>query len=137
MGLLAVRRSPDVCQVFPVGVCVSHHCNILFRPTPRLEQIFYRCLFDDGNAIVPRTATSGDDPLTNFGGFFPVGLTLPDMGMRHRTASQDADLNYTFEWRVLRLWEMYGDEINCQDVKYELEQQLWQLTQWKYFLREA
>lgn len=89
------------------------------------------------NAFIHRTAASGDNPLTDFRGFFPVGLILRDIGMRHRTASQDADLNYYFKWRVRRLWEMYGDEINCQDVKHELEQQLRQLTQWKYLLRKA
>jgi hypothetical protein len=87
------------------------------------------------NAFILRTATSGDDPLTNLRGFFPVGLILRDIGMRHRTASQDGDLNYYFERRAQRLWEMYGEEIDHQDVEYELEQQFRQMTQWKYLLR--
>jgi hypothetical protein len=87
------------------------------------------------NAFILRTAASGDDPLTALRDLFPVGLILRDMGIRHRTTSQGADLNYCFEWRVQRLWEMYGDEIDHQDVKYELEQQFRQMTQWKYLLR--
>jgi hypothetical protein len=55
--------------------------------------------------------------------------------MRQRTASQDGDLNYYFEWRAQRLWETYGEEIDHQDVEYELEQQFRQMTQWKYLLR--
>ena len=46
-------------------------------------------------------------------------------------------MGYYFEWRVQRLRKMYGDEINCQDVEYELEQRFRQLTQWKYLLRKA
>ena len=87
------------------------------------------------NAFILRTAASGDDPLTALRNLFPVGLILRDIGIRRRTASQDADLNYYFEWRVQRLLEMYGDEIDCQDVKYELEQQFRQMTQWKHLLR--
>jgi hypothetical protein len=32
---------------------------------------------------------------------------------------------------------MYGDEIDHQDVEYELEQQFRQMSQWKYLLRKA
>ena len=83
------------------------------------------------------TTASGDDPLTALRRRFPVGLILRDIRIRHRTASQDADLKHYSKWRVQRLWEMYGNEISHQDVKYELEQQLRQLTQWKDLLREA
>ena len=89
------------------------------------------------NASILRTAASGDDPLTALRDLFPVGLILRGIRMRHRTASQDADLKHYFKWRVQRLWEMYENEISHQDVKYELIQQLWQFTQWKDLLREA
>ena len=89
------------------------------------------------NASILRTAASGDDPLTALRDRFPVGLILRDIRMRHRTASQDAGLEHYFKWRVQRLSEMYGNEIRHQDVKYELDHQLRQLTQWKYLLRKA
>ena len=89
------------------------------------------------NASILRTAASGDEPLTVLRDRFPVGLILRDIRMRHRTASQDAGLEHYFKWRVQRLSEMYGNEISHQDVKYELDHQLRQLTQWKYLLRKA
>jgi hypothetical protein len=89
------------------------------------------------NASILRTAASDDNPLTALRDLFPVGLILRGIRTRYRTASQDGDLNYYFEWRVQRLREMYEDEINHQDVEYELEQQFRQMTQWNYLLREA
>ena len=88
-------------------------------------------------ASILRTGAPGKDSLTALRDHFPVGLRLRDVGIRHSTASQDGDLGYYFEWRVQRLRKMYGDEINCQDVEYELEQRFRQLTQWKYLLRKA
>jgi hypothetical protein len=89
------------------------------------------------NAFILRTAVWKEDPLAALRGLFPVGLILRDIETRHRTVSQDVDLNCYFEWRMQHLQQMYGDEIDNKDVKYESEQQFRQMTQWKYLLRKA
>ena len=120
-----------------MGVCISHHCDILFRPILKPSRYSVIACLTHSNAFILRIAAPGDDLLTALRYLFPVGLILRNIEIRHRTAPQDTDLNYYFEWRVQHLQQMHGYEIDHQDVIYELERRFRQMMQWKYLLRKA
>jgi hypothetical protein len=72
------------------------------------------------DAFILQTAVSGGDPLTALKGFFPVGQTVYDLGRRDQTAVQDSDMKNYLEWRMERLLESFGDEIDHQDTQDQL-----------------
>jgi hypothetical protein len=87
------------------------------------------------DAFSLQTAVSGGDPLTALKGFFPIGPTVCDLGRRDQTAVQDSDMKNYIEWRMERLLELFGDEIDHQDTQDQLRGEFRQMERWVYLSR--
>jgi hypothetical protein len=87
------------------------------------------------DAFSLQTAVSGGDSLTALKGFFPVGPMVCDLGRRDQKAVQDSDMKNYIEWRMERLLELFGDEIDHQDTQDQLRGEFRQMERWVYLSR--